>query len=100
MTLLSFFYFAIAVARPMRLLGQALAEHALDIALSWHRRLEMRRTRTALDALDEHMLRDLGVSRSEVSSVAAEHAGLAERTRINVVPATVSKVNVRDVVEA
>jgi uncharacterized protein YjiS (DUF1127 family) len=37
-----------------------------------------------LSALDDHALRDLGMSRDEIQSFAAETAGLAEQTRVRV----------------
>ena len=48
---------------------------------AWRRWKAARATRLELSTLDARMLRDLGIDRSEVGSVAAEIAGLAERTR-------------------
>jgi uncharacterized protein YjiS (DUF1127 family) len=44
---------------------------------------EARRTTRALTALDDHVLHDLGLDRSEVPSLAAELAGDVERERIH-----------------
>jgi uncharacterized protein YjiS (DUF1127 family) len=41
-------------------------------------------TYEALRHLDDHMLRDLGFDRSEITSVAAEVSGAATRTRVRV----------------
>jgi uncharacterized protein YjiS (DUF1127 family) len=52
---------------------------------AWKRYLQRRETHAAydaLDALDDRTLRDLGLHRSEILSVAAELAGEAERTRM------------------
>ena len=43
-----------------------------------------RATYDELSALDDHALRDLGMSRDEISSFAAETAGLVEQTRVRV----------------
>jgi len=52
------------------------------------RRSEARAMYEALRGLDDRMLHDLGVSRSELGSVAAEASGLAERTRVNTLHTT------------
>ncbi len=58
------------------------------IARQVHARYRQRRhaqaTYDALRRLDDHMLRDLGFDRSEMTSVAAEVTGEAERTRTRV----------------
>jgi uncharacterized protein YjiS (DUF1127 family) len=53
---------------------------------SWQRRLEAAATYEGLGALDDHTLRDLGIDRSELGSVAAEVEGRAARTRLRVAP--------------
>ena len=59
---------AVALARQIRVqLQQRRRDHA---------------TRDALRRLDDHVLRDLGFDRSEISSVAAEIASRADRTRM------------------
>lgn len=50
----------------------------------WRRRRHARAVRRALNALDERSLRDIGLTRSEIGSMSAELAGLAERSRIRV----------------
>jgi uncharacterized protein YjiS (DUF1127 family) len=49
----------------------------------WRRRSLIRDTELALGQLDARTLRDLGLDRSEVASVAAEAAGIAERHRLS-----------------
>ena len=51
----------------------------------WRRRQQASATYLALQALDARALRDLGFDRSEISSVAAEIAGDAARTRARTV---------------
>lgn len=51
----------------------------------WRRRQQASATSLALQALDARALRDLGFDRSEISSVAAEIAGDAARTRARTV---------------
>jgi uncharacterized protein YjiS (DUF1127 family) len=45
------------------------------------RRRQARAVRAAFGELDAHTLRDLGLDRSEIGSLAAEVTGEAERTR-------------------
>ena len=47
----------------------------------WQRRQVAHATREALHGLDGRALRDIGLDRSEIGSVAAELAGLAENHR-------------------
>ena len=52
---------------------------------AWKRYRQRRKTRAICDALyvlDDRTLRDLGFHRSEISSLAAEATGEAERTRV------------------
>ena len=70
-------------------LGEILAAMAMAVAAlireayaAHVRRREAKAIRTALGELDDRMLRDLGLDRSEIGSVAAEMTGDAERTRM------------------
>lgn len=66
-----------------RALGR-LAEAADRRARQWAQARQLRRTEHALRELDSRTLRDIGFTRVEVSSVAAEAAGLVEASRIRV----------------
>lgn len=59
-----------------------LASVAKRIRVHSRQRRQARATRDALRALDDHVLRDLGFDRSEITSVGAEIAGRADRTRV------------------
>jgi uncharacterized protein YjiS (DUF1127 family) len=48
----------------------------------WRRHRQCGDTRAALGQLDTWTLRDIGLHRSEIGSIAAEAAGCAERQRI------------------
>lgn len=50
-------------------------------AAAWQRGRRRRAMQRELDALDERLLRDIGVQRSEVSSLVAELTGAAPATR-------------------
>ena len=63
-------------------LFRSLAASGRRAIASWQRAREARATYRALSRLDARMLRDLGIERSEMASVAAEIAGESERTRI------------------
>ena len=55
---------------------------------AYERHRQRRRAKATYDALrqlDDHMLRDLGFDRSELTSIAAEATGQAERTRVHAV---------------
>ena len=67
-------FIASAARACVVLLGNALARY--------RRNREARRTYDALRQLDDRMLRDLGLDRSEMTSVAAEVAGHAEYARV------------------
>ena len=84
-----------ARAERARAIGDAVIRAARAVmafarnAHARHRqRREARAVRDMLYALDDHMLRDLGLSRTEIASAAAEAAGIAEHTRRRVQPAT------------
>jgi uncharacterized protein YjiS (DUF1127 family) len=47
--------------------------------------------RHALIALSDETLRDLGVGRSELTSIWAEHTHMAQPTRLRVVPAAAAR---------
>jgi len=63
-------------------LMQALAAFARQSLARHRQRRQARSTYDALRQLDDRTLRDLGLERSEIRSVAAEVAGEAERTRV------------------
>lgn len=71
-------------ATGARLLARALAwlaQAAERRSQQWARAREQRLTARALGRLDGHTLRDIGLTHSEIGSMAAESAGLVERTR-------------------
>ena len=61
-------------------LGAAAWRRLIVRARRWQQRRAMYR---ALSELNGHMLRDLGIDRSEITSVCAEIAGDAEPTRMH-----------------
>ena len=61
---------------------QAAGDFGRRIVAEWKRRRCARATYAALHALDPRILRDLGFHRSELLSVAAEVAGVANSTRL------------------
>ena len=60
---------------------QAIGDLGRRVITRWKHRQHARATYAALRALDPRILRDLGFHRSELMSVAAEIAGVAESTR-------------------
>jgi RimJ/RimL family protein N-acetyltransferase len=75
-------------ARPRRFdsLAAALTERVGGIVsrarARWRRQQHANSTRAALAGLDDHTLRDLGLHRSEIGSLAAEVAGETARERV------------------
>ena len=61
--------------------ARALWSVASGVLTKWQRRHAIRATRRALLELDERALRDLGLSRPEIGSIACELTGDAEPTR-------------------
>ena len=61
---------------------QAIRGYARKAQLRRRQRQQAKAIGDALYELDDHLLRDLGFSRSEITSIAAEATGEAERTRV------------------
>ncbi len=55
-----------------------------------------RTTIQALSSLDEHTLRDIGISRGEITSVAAELTGRAQRSRVHTLRAAEPEIQIDD----
>lgn len=72
-----------AVAR-LCAFGAALAKALLRHIENHGRRRIARRTRQTLEWVDDRTLRDIGLLRSEIGSIASEIAGDAEATRLRV----------------
>ena len=84
-----------ARANRLQMLGEiiiAVLRAARAIARQMYarrrQRQEARATCDALRGLDDRMLRDLGLDRSEITSIAAEVTGEAEHTRVRVLLAS------------
>ena len=60
---------------------QAIGDFGRRMITRWKHRQHARATYAALRGLDSRILRDLGFHRSELMSVAAEVAGVADSTR-------------------
>lgn len=76
---------------PATLARRALQDLGLSLieALAgWQRARQARAAVQALDVLDERLLHDIGLHRSELLSVAAEVHGQAERERLHALRAT------------
>ena len=76
---------ASGTASALRILPDAW-HRLIALARRWQRR---RATHFALRELDDHMLRDLGIHRSEITSVCAEIAGDAAATRMHTLRASI-----------
>ena len=72
---------AYALGEIMVALMAHVADVARAVAARWAQRRRARAIHAAFSELDDHMLRDLGLHRSEIGSLAAEVTGDAERTR-------------------
>lgn len=59
-----------------------MVEGLLEMLARWQQYRQAREIRRALAELDDRTLRDLGLYRGEIASVAAELTGSAERTRM------------------
>jgi len=73
--------FLSALAAASGALLAAAAEALMQTRLRWQRRRELRRMQQALAGLPDDTLRDIGMARSEIGSVASESLGLIEATR-------------------
>jgi uncharacterized protein YjiS (DUF1127 family) len=62
----------------------------------YRRYRDAQETYETLSGLDDRALRDLGMHRDEIWSVAAETTGLAERTRVRVVPVSYNALELTD----
>jgi len=82
----------LAIAAPRRFslleIARAVAGVAAEAIARWQRYRRARSVREALAGLDDRMLRDLGFHRDEIGSVAAEYAGAAESTRMQILRST------------
>jgi len=70
-----------ALGEILAAMATAVADLARDMYARNVRRRQARAVRAAFGELDAHTLRDLGLDRSEIGSLAAEVTGGAERTR-------------------
>jgi uncharacterized protein YjiS (DUF1127 family) len=78
---------ALALERLWRQAAR-LVRHARD---AWHRRRAERAAFEALNSLDARLLRDIGLDRSELSSVAAELNGDHRPDRLRVLRDTLAQ---------
>ena len=65
---------------------EAIGDFGRRVIVRWKHRQQAGATFAALRELDPRILRDLGFHRSELMSVSAEVAGIAESTRARLVP--------------
>jgi uncharacterized protein YjiS (DUF1127 family) len=68
--------------RPWRASDVAPLGWLPPLLSQWRRRRHAAATARELKVLDARMLRDVGLSRSEIGSLSAEVAGLTERSRV------------------
>jgi len=75
---------AFMLAEILRALIGATADALRRAQATWRQRRQARYYRLPLQEIDDRTLRDIGLVRSEIGSVAAELAGAAAPTRIHV----------------
>ena len=85
-------HLGVAIGAPPRSalinIARAVGGIASEAIAKWQRYRRARSVREALAGLDDRMLRDLGFHRDEIGSVAAEYAGAAESTRMQILRST------------
>lgn len=74
------------IVEVIRAVGAIVGAVASRALARYRQRQRARATYDALRELDDRALRDLGLDRSELRSVAAEVTGEAERTRVRAIP--------------
>lgn len=67
---------------PWRRLAATALRHAVGLWSAWQRVQFARACERTLLRLDDRLLRDIGLDRSEIGSLGAEIAGTAEATRL------------------
>ena len=67
---------------PLQHFVLAVATALRNTAAAWHRSRRQRTALRELDVLDDRMLQDIGVRRSELQSLVAELHGAAPVTRL------------------
>jgi uncharacterized protein YjiS (DUF1127 family) len=74
-----------AATRALIVVGfRAIGAFGRRLHARYRQRRQARTTRAALHELDDRALQDLGFTRDEIASIAAEATGQAERTRLHV----------------
>jgi uncharacterized protein YjiS (DUF1127 family) len=73
---------AYTLAEILTAIAASVARGVRRARARWQRRRESSSIRDALSELDDHTLRDLGLHRSEIGSVAAEMTGRSARDRV------------------
>ena len=69
---------------PLRRDAQLLAARLRRFAERWRQRRAWLHTRRTIEQLDDATLRDIGVTRAEAPSIAAEAVGLVDASRVRV----------------